>query len=163
MHICAPSPCSWLLSGLGPSQKLIDSSCVAGLGVNSYSVVGPSGEEELWGDLVWISGRPWGRWQRFGDGGASFSGADEIIMHRVGKAEICTWKSSPFALVASSTIPASHSLYANELSASSSSSSSRESPIRAGESQEDRTGDREGLFCCVLFVFVLFKGVLKRW
>lgn len=48
-----------------------------------------------------------------------FLGADEIIMHtEFGGAEICTWKSSPFALLASNvppmTIPASHSLYAND-------------------------------------------------
>lgn len=56
----------------------------------------------------------------FGIGGVSFFGTDEIIMHRVGEAEICTWKSSPFVLLASNvppmTIPASHSLYANEFS-----------------------------------------------
>lgn len=48
-----------------------------------------------------------------------FLGTDEIIMHtEFGGAEICTWKSSPFALLASNvppmTIPASHSLYAND-------------------------------------------------
>lgn len=109
---------SYLISRL--SQRQIDSSCIVGPGVNSYSVVGPSGEEARWGDLVWILKCPWGWWRDLGIGGVSFLGTDEIIMHRVGEAEICTWKSSPFALLASNvppmTIPASHSLYANEFS-----------------------------------------------
>lgn len=45
-----PAVPSYLISR--PSQRQIDSSCVAGLGVNSYSVVGPSGEEAQRGDLV---------------------------------------------------------------------------------------------------------------
>lgn len=109
---------SYLISRL--SQRRIDSSCVMGPGVNSYSVVGPSGEEAQQGDLVWILKCPWGWWRVLGIGGVSFLGADEIIMHRVGEAQICTWKSSPFALLVSNvppmTIPASHSLYANEFS-----------------------------------------------
>lgn len=109
---------SYLISRL--SQRQIDSSCIVGPGVNSYSVVGPSGEEARRGDLVWILKCPWGWWRDLGIGGVSFLGTDEIIMHRVGEAEICTWKSSPFALLASNvppmTIPASHSLYANEFS-----------------------------------------------
>lgn len=113
-----PAAPSYLISRL--SQRRIDSSCIVGPGVNSHSVVGPSGEEARRGDLVWILKCPLGWWQDLGIGGVSFLGTDEIIMHRVGEAEICTWKSSPFARLASNvppmTIPASHSLYANEYS-----------------------------------------------
>lgn len=45
-----PAVPSYLISR--PSQRRIDSSCLAGPGVNSYSVVGPSGEEARRGDLV---------------------------------------------------------------------------------------------------------------
>lgn len=47
-----PSVSSYLISRL--SHRRIDSSCIADPGVNSYSVVEPSGEEALRGDLVWI-------------------------------------------------------------------------------------------------------------
>lgn len=45
-----PAVPSYLISR--PSQRRIDSSCITGLGVNSYSAVGPSGEEARRGDLV---------------------------------------------------------------------------------------------------------------
>lgn len=113
-----PAAPSYLI--LRPSWRRIDSSCIMGPGVNSHSVVGSSGEETRRGDLVWILKGPWGWWRDLGIGGVSFLGTDEIIMYGVGEAEICTWKSSPFALLASNvppmTIPASHSLYANDFS-----------------------------------------------
>lgn len=120
--MCAHSFCSSLLSDL--TQRRIDSSCVVDPQCKQLLSSGAFwGSGATWaggGDLVWILRRPWGWWWGLGIGGVSFLGADEIIMHRVGEAEICTWKSSPFALLASNvppmTIPASHSLYANEFS-----------------------------------------------
>lgn len=91
-----------------------------GPGVNSYSVAGAFWGRGAAGGFGLNLEVSVGMMAGFGDRMVSFLGTDEIIMHRVGEAEICTWKSFPFALLASNalpmTIPASHSLYANELS-----------------------------------------------
>lgn len=113
-----PVVLSYLISC--PCQRQIDSSCLAG----------------SWCKQLFSSGVFWGRCTAggfglnlevsmgmmvgFGDRTLFFLGTDEIIMYSVVEAEICTWKSFPFVLLASNvppmTIPASHSLYANVLS-----------------------------------------------
>lgn len=133
-----PAVPSHLISG--PTPRRIDSSCSAGPRCKQLLSSGAFwGRGATGGDLVWILKCPWGWWRDLGIGGVSFLGADEIIMHRVGEAEICTWKSSPFALLASNvppmTIPASHSLYANEFS-------QLPPPQRVGQ-PSSRRGDRQ--------------------
>lgn len=156
-----PAVSSHLISR--PSRRRIDSSRFTGLGVNSHSVVRPSGEAARRGDLVWILKCPWGWWRGFGIGGVSFFWRWWNNNARSSEAEICTWKSSPFALLASNvppmTIPASHSLYANDFSQLSPPQRVTQPRKREGDRRRDIKWKRQSgafLLCFVCVCSCLF-------
>lgn len=154
--------CGSLLSDLRPVSEADWLLLLSwGPGVNSYSVAGVFWGRSTAGGFGLNLEVSMGMMAGFGDRMVSFLGTDEIIMRRVGEAEICTWKSFLFALLASNvppmTIPASHSLYANELS--------QLSPRRVGQpsrrewdTQRDRKWRRQSgafllCFVCVCLVY----------
>lgn len=129
---------SYLVSGPVSEANWLLLHC-RGPGVNSYSVAGAFWGRGTAGGFGLNLEVSMGMMAGFGDRMVSFLGTDEIIMHRVGEAEICTWKSFPFVLLASNvlpmTIPTSHSLYANELS--------QLPPLRVGQQAGEKEIHRE--------------------
>lgn len=182
MYICADPPPALFPHTHKHTQFLLAPSCLISharlgggltppasraLGVNSHSVAGPTvGRDEAeGGDLVWILKCPLGWWQDLGIGGVSFSGTDEIIMHRVG-ARLKFAHENPLSLASQSSCLMCRRWQSLPLTSSASS----ESQPTEAQGEWDRRGDvkwrrQNGVFfllcfLCVLLLFIFKRGIL---